>query len=968
MSKGGWYFHYQVEGKESKWELELSEERDRVVRTVKPAFTTVLDMSAAPADNDWSKVRYRGPFYADFDADGDIELACEKFQEFLGKLHAELDFDVEQARLYATGGKGFHLEIPADCFFVKLPQQGTAWLPYIYRSMAEQLMVDTLDLNVYTGKRGRQWRTPNVKRENGCYKVPLTVEEALAMTPELYAELVAEPREVPQPVPASCNSRFAMLFDRSKERMQQHMRGKKKRAEVANALLAPWKKASRTPPSIDRIMQGEELRDDAGFQAIAMQLAIYATSVEMSEDEFVDRCQGLVKNHVSDGTRYGTPDRRRAELRRMHQYMAENSLYEFETAPVVRLLKPGSDVSDLGVMQDTDDDGNVIDKTQTNDDGEVVADVHRALRKKLVLRHDGIFVNRDDGVESLCRAAFKELESLYDAETKDFRGFAFDLLAGDYLKHGATMSHDIFTSSQKMRAYFSGHGLSYQGSDAETAALMELLNERADKHSKRVYTYPREGLFVLSHPDDARKGTVSVYLTQTAYFCSIPEGQPDHFRLKYKPNMAMSSYNIDIHEADVLGEEHRETLHDLFGFSRANVLASLLGWFMAAHYRSFYLHLFKQFPLLHVYGEAGSGKTKTIETLCHLHWYRDDRINIRSAVASTPFALDMLASSSTSAPLVLDEYKPREMRLQRGKHEKLKDIFKASYVGSNVGERGTLNKGADNALSVVTSKATAPIVFMAEAVEMETAIIERCVPVQLAKSYQTKRRRMAFDSLNSNPGALSAIGRLAVEMGFRINLDAMKEEVQEIRRKVEASLPDLDDMSRKRPAERQIFNRVVVIHGLTILQRLLASVFKTEFDEEVGELITAAYEFQQEIDTGTISVSSMSEISKVMSRIAMLTRAAGRDYEIVYGKDYLAVGDHIELKVERAYDCYRRYCATIHETPLFDTLEAYLYALNAYSAVTDHQCPTSVLAEDGERVIRFDLSILKREGVSQFRA
>jgi len=44
--------------------------------------------------------------------------------------------------------------------------------------MAYKLYVDTLDLRVYSAKRGRMWRTPNVQRENGKYKVPISLGEA----------------------------------------------------------------------------------------------------------------------------------------------------------------------------------------------------------------------------------------------------------------------------------------------------------------------------------------------------------------------------------------------------------------------------------------------------------------------------------------------------------------------------------------------------------------------------------------------------------------------------------------------------------------------------------------------------------------------------------------------------------------------------------------------------------------------
>ena len=163
------FFFYQIEGKESKWCEGLADRRANIIADIQPAFSTVLDLSGVPADNDWAKVKYKGPFYADFDAGDDLPFVCDQFKSFLGKLDAEMDFDLTQARLYASGGKGFHIEIPQECFIPKLPKDGTAWLPYIYREMSQALIVDTLDLNVYTGKKGRQWRTVNVKRDNGCY-------------------------------------------------------------------------------------------------------------------------------------------------------------------------------------------------------------------------------------------------------------------------------------------------------------------------------------------------------------------------------------------------------------------------------------------------------------------------------------------------------------------------------------------------------------------------------------------------------------------------------------------------------------------------------------------------------------------------------------------------------------------------------------------------------------------------------
>lgn len=975
MAKGSFYFHYQVEGKESAWKLALATEREKIVAETRPAFSTVLDLSSVPADNDWTKVRYRGPFYADFDADGDIELACSQFGVFMGKLDAELDFDLSQARLFASGGKGFHIEIPAECFQPKVPEAGTTWLPYIYRAVAEQLMVDTLDLNVYTGKRGRQWRTTNVKRENGNYKVPLTLEEALAMTPELYAELVSTLREDISQTPPSLNVKFSMLFERAKEKTQAHMRGKKKRQEKANVILDPWKKAKKTPPSVQRLMDGEGIADGTGFQMIAMQLAIYATSVGMEEEEFINRCNGLILNHRGDGSRYAGSDRRKGELRRMWEYMAENSLYDFDIAPIVRITDRSLSCGDLGVV-DREDPEEAAPKEVVEDTSEnpaptgPVFDHHKSLRKGFVMNGDGMFVVRGDNTDSISRATIRNVMAFFElTEGQEFKGYEFDILVKGQKPRRGMLTSEAFTSAAAMKKFFAAHQISFQGSDAETVALMDIMAERANRSGK-TYIYPREGFFVVDHPEKEESTPVMVYLTKDTYLCGIDETDPDFFRLKYRPNQATSAYNIDVHRAPELNEDMKSSIHDLFSFSRADVLADTIGWFIAAHYRSIYLRLFKQFPLLQVYGEAGSGKSQTVMLLSHLHWYRSEMISVKSAAAFTPFALDMHASSSTSAPFIIDEYKPRELRKMGGKYEKVKDVLKASYIGADIGERGTINKGAETHLALIKSKATAPIVFMGETIEMETAIVERSVVVQLAQSYVTKRRREAFFRLQRDPSALSAIGRKLVETGFGIDMKKMVAEVTSIRDQVESTLPDMDDDTRKRAGERLVFNRVVVLHGLTILKRTLQDVFGDEFDEVLDSLMGGRISMDTSSDDMGVRMHAMSEISKVVSRVALLSRAAGRDFEMVYGKDYVVGAGWVEVKVERAYDNYRRYCSTIGEQPLFDNLEGFIHALNAYSAVVDRLCPQSELREDGtsESIVRLDTKRLALDRIQQFRS
>ena len=208
------YLFYQMEGK-SKWIPALATERENIAKTRKPALVSVLDVDNS-FDTDLTgdeirALRYSGSFYADFDAE-DIEEATEQFKVFLLKLKA-MNVDLDMLRLYATGKKGYHIEVPAQMFMGKVPVAGVLHLPHIYREMAYGLFVDTLDMNVYSTKRGRQWRCPNVKRaDNGKYKVQISAEEALAMTPETYSEVCNSPRNALPIEPPSLNADLGLLY------------------------------------------------------------------------------------------------------------------------------------------------------------------------------------------------------------------------------------------------------------------------------------------------------------------------------------------------------------------------------------------------------------------------------------------------------------------------------------------------------------------------------------------------------------------------------------------------------------------------------------------------------------------------------------------------------------------------------------------------------------------------------------
>lgn len=308
-----------------------------------PEFRTILGIVGAPdfdrmTADEIRAVRYVGPWYADLD--GPLDEVVPAFKALLGKLQA-LGLDLGACRLYATGGRGFHIEVPPKCFTVSgLPAEGVAGLPAIYREMAFALHVNCMDMRVYSAKRGRMWRVPNRQRANGAFKIPLSVAEALDVTAETYTDLCSAPRPFPALSAPTFAPTLGAIWIAAKDKVS---RAKPKRTS-GGALRQRF--GAKLPPSIAALGRGE-IPARGGWNVIALQLATLAHEQDMTEDALINACRGLLDRHESDGTRYATPAKREAELRRMFAYTHDNVCYAASVAGLRSILPAGLKVLDF---------------------------------------------------------------------------------------------------------------------------------------------------------------------------------------------------------------------------------------------------------------------------------------------------------------------------------------------------------------------------------------------------------------------------------------------------------------------------------------------------------------------------------------------------------------------------------------------------------------------------------------------
>ena len=346
------FFFYQKTPK-SLWIPAPTSERDSIIAEHQPPFVSVLDVdnnfATDPSAEQKDALRYSGPFYADFDGSDGLDEVTQQFQKFLGMLQ---DLDLDQCKLFATGGRGFHVEVPMACFMQDIPPEGIERLPAIYGEIADSLFVDTLDRRVYTAGRGRLWRTPNVQRENGQYKVRITTEEALAMTPEIYSELCRTPRYLAPPAPPTFNPALANLFAQARDKVATKSKALATKKRKAGPVASKMKQRCDAvgypmPPSLIALCTGQmPAREGVGFNQIALQLCISAASMGLPEDDLINLSSALIEGHHGDGERYNSPRKRERELRSMFRYV-ERGHYDLSIGGIRSILPKSAPCADL---------------------------------------------------------------------------------------------------------------------------------------------------------------------------------------------------------------------------------------------------------------------------------------------------------------------------------------------------------------------------------------------------------------------------------------------------------------------------------------------------------------------------------------------------------------------------------------------------------------------------------------------
>lgn len=452
-----------------------------------------------------------------------------------------------------------------------------------------------------------------------------------------------------------------------------------------------------------------------------------------------------------------------------------------------------------------------------------------------IFEHQGqYFRAKGDNIYPITNFIFKPVEMIESAEETQLTA---DLVTVRGETYRLTFMTTDFSNQQKFKVLLNRNtiALSYFGSDGDLELLKSYVSELDWERKtgvKAMGVYDHQGRLVfVSTGGSIEKGGIAV---------------SDIVQLdKYR------SIQTDILSCDALKKETLQELGKyLMSYNEPAKAISILAWAAGCFIK---MHLRKvgvKFPHLFLIGEAGSGKSTTLELIL-LPIFSSTKVTAATQV--TQFTLMKEAASSNLIPLPLDEFKPS--KIDRIKLNTLYNHFRDSYDGHE-GVRGRADQ------TMVTYELLAPLVVAGEESADEAAIRERSIELLFSKKdLKPSEHRTAFNHLTTSNQQLGDLGRGLLDTALSVKPEEAYKWYKEA----------IPYFSKELPS-RIISNLSCCYAGLKLVERLCTelelswdSVFPFQFDPCIKYLEYAAKDFL--LSGGTHNQSIVEQTLEVMARM-----------------------------------------------------------------------------------------------------
>ncbi len=889
-----WVYYQTAENGRQEWQL-TSSDQEATIREQQAYHMSIYHLASLPESTEASEIRYKGDFWVDIDhsyetpeqRDQTIQLAIDDVNRMLDYLQ-EIKVDLNHCSYYASGSKGFHVRIPGKIIGGANSYKA---LPRVHKLIAENIKeqagIEGMDLSLYSTGKGKLLRVANKQRANGNYKVPLTALEVRAMTPALYWQVVSTTKqEIPVRVPKGViNQELAILFGEAREAV--------KRITKATFDIIP---SERLEPFIDNpptcvswiTKNINMVSRTGGFNAAKMSLSRYLMSAPITDDARHELILEFANNW--DSSRHRTAEARVKEVKgaanfgREHGFSCDMMTRDFVESP----------------CKDC-----VIKAEQKAEHSE---------KAGIIVEPDGYYRPTAKGAGTkITNFTIKPVRKYVDDQDSDIFN-AYDYEVYEQVQSGEvevtriiTLDYRCWMSAAEFKKQIGQRGsMLYVGSDTDLQHLKSYLTSPImDSGVKIVQTIRTVGIY--HHIDDARDINEYVWVEPD---WSINKSKVSN-TIQYagqRREVNGSKNNITlpmrtISTLDPKDQAFQQAYRKLLDVNRRQLVAPIIGWMAACWIKN---HLMKgsdrHFPVLHLYGSAGSGKTETASLFSFLAG--SDYCNGRPLVVSgaTPYAIVGEAISTTTCPRILDEVNPHKIA-QKGRYAAAREVVKAAATGGCM-PQGTLGTGnhrtsASN-VQLEERPVSSPIIMLATQENNESEIQQRAICLHIDTEFKSE------DGHEENFMYVREHAQDVWPLAKALMVASLSTEQQWVSDRMKANRKIIPDGIDHRPVK----NWQCTLTGLDFLVHTLQqnNVDKFLIDEtsRLKDVVIAMLEENEKDLTTRSNKQEVDNIIDIMGEMATIVDING-DKRLKQGLHYIVQGTTLHIFATACFVMYVRY-------------------------------------------------------------
>lgn len=871
-----YFIQNNAEGKDA-WQMVAA---DKQLTTV-PSFRTVLQVSADPdvfmqqGVEPSDRVKYFGPMYFDLDGDAEnIEDVLEESKVLYQELVSTEGIDAGAISIYLSGGRGVHFTINPRVFGITRP---TVALPHFWRLYASKFfdMFQYIDTSVYSLGRGRMWRTTQVQRPNGKWKVQITAEDLMSIDADRYAELVSTQRqEFFSSLEVSPNPQLVSFMDAAEPKVKAILKGLTS-VENQSERVEALKEVEGVPGCI-QILIAEGDCPDSNWNQAAMQLAGYiaAKYTREQEAEFEELLVAPFIRNVSSSSRGSETARRKS-----FKYILSRALsgaIKFSPGGIIKTIGRrcgGCVVCESPAAPNTSLEGVVEGEFGFYDPA-----------TKIKITDGAVFRVTDDKDILLMRSGFKvsAYEMNYDIETQRETAHATTL----HFSNGGSVC--VEESSLADRRAFnqtaSSQGEPFMGTEKDFQEMFTTLKKMRIGAEKMIRS-ERCGLILQEKDGNVfphyvgrtkafRKGSIpsEFMFTGSAHTAPEPDELPD-IRSQEDANLMI------------------ETIVRLFNINNHMLMTQAIGWVCAANIKPFITQNGKRgFPLLNFAGSSHTGKSSTAYLLLALNGFPLRRVPIWNAEIDTPYPLEELVVTSTTVVRMIEEANEHTA----GKNwDKLIGFLKGAWDEAGI-SRGAIRK---KVIEVVSRKNTAPIMYLSEQPSTIQAIRTRSIECMFRPATLFKNEHKAdYAFVEKNSKYLEMMGKVMISASLGVShqkVDKWNAEAEKL----------LEGLYHGRTL--QAYSAVII--GIKFLLDIV-SYYSQEHADTIQDYLDAAVQEWRSNSSATSQRMARTALDDVVACFDQMAAEENSEmYGLVAGTHYWKNGDLIFLDVRSIFPRYRRF-------------------------------------------------------------